>query len=761
MDTTKSPKWELMRAPYTEAKPLLGLEYVPPVRVFNSKDTGTKRWVYAITEEVFEIAGFPVFTAPTVVGLDFETYCELDINEVGLHKYINHPSFRPLTASVVYRDNGQVTEEVFDFVIYPEAHLPEFATVIISMVDSDSILAAHNAGFERAVLERMGLPVPIVSDTAVISRGWGGSSKLEFAAKQFLGMNKLESGHHLIKKFCRGPQPPKKEHVQADQDWAEFRKYNRRDARLSFELHHQYGYLFFRNEVSNEFVTSRMNKTGWHVDMKMVKEMQTRYLVNKDEMVSKFRKDYGVPNFNFNSLKDMKEWCNSRGVKATSFAEDKVNDLVRKVGDKVQQFEDSAANNIPQPYSPQKFVDYCEVLEMLKVKQALGGSSLTKLVKIMELTSEDNKLRHQYMHVGAGQTFRTSGTGVQMQNLKRMHGRTDVDTLFDSEEHWTNDQMASNIRQVFVADSPESRLIVGDFSSVESRGLAYLADEQWKLDEYRRGKDMYKVLADRQYHVGYDNITKDQRTFGKVGELSCGYGAGAGAVQSFAKGMGVILSDYEATEVVNSWRTLNPKIVKFWGVLDEALHAFVNGNMVSVPLAGGKFFLEFALRSTPPSLEAQHPGARTLVLIMRAPRGDTIMSRVIQGLYLRGRDVCYYKAGETIGGQPWKAFYMDPKTKERKFYKIYGGKLAGILTQSFCRELFFESLRKISHVADQMGVTVIGQFHDEIVINWNPSLANQTLSETMARIELAMTSSEMSPDFPLAAEIKYDYRYTK
>ena len=760
MNILKNEESESETSPYPGLKPLRGLEYVPPVRTSYKVD-GTRTWVYAITEEMYELKGRTFLQPTSVVGLDFETYCELDINKVGLHRYIYHPSFRPLTAAIVYNVAGNYGRELYDFVINPDTDLPKFADAIFEIINTASVLAAHNAGFEREVLHRMGLSVPTVSDTAVISRGWGGSSKLEFAAKQFLGKSKLESGRHLLNKFSTGPQPPQREDVLADPDWVEFCKYNMRDAQLSYDLHSQYGYLFFHEELVNERVTSRMNKTGWHVDMKMVKEMQTRYLVNKDEMVSKFRKDFGLPNFNFNSLKDMKEWCNSRGVKATSFAEDKVNDLVRKVSDKVQQFEDSAANNTPRPYSHQKFLDYCEVLEMLKVKQALGGSSLTKLVKIMELTSEDDKLRHQYMHVGAGQTFRTSGTGVQMQNLKRMHGRADVDTLFDSDEHWTNDQMASNIRQVFVADAPESRLIVGDFSSVESRGLAYLADEQWKLDEYRRGKDMYKVLADRQYHVGYDNITKDQRTFGKVGELSCGYGAGAGAVQSFAKGMGVILSDDEAAEVVNSWRTLNPKIVKFWGVLDDALHAFVNGNEVSVSLAEGKFFLEFNLGPIPPSLSAQHPGARTLVLSLQYPDKSVIMARVIQGLYLRGRDVCYYKAGETIGGQPWKAFYMDPKTKERKFYKIYGGKLAGILTQSFCRELFFESLRKISTAADQIGITVVGQFHDEIVINWNPSIARLPLQQTMEWVQHFMTYSDKFPDFPLAAEIKYDYRYTK
>src|SRR5690606_11992918 len=152
-------------------------------------------------------------------------------------------------------------------------------------------------------------------------------------------------------------------------------------------------------------------------------------------------------------------------------------------------------------------------------------------------------LRGQYLHVGAGQTFRTSGRGVQMQNLKRIGGKPRPINP-NRVLVWGNDALSSNIRQVFTASEPLGKLIIGDLSSIESRGLAYLAGAEWKLDAYAQGKDMYKVQAvSMGLASGYDNVTPAQRQTGKVGELSCGYGAGPGAVRSFAEKMGTELTD--------------------------------------------------------------------------------------------------------------------------------------------------------------------------------------------------------------------------
>ena len=133
---------------------------------------------------------------------------------------------------------------------------------------------------------------------------------------------------------------------------------------------------------------------------------------------------------------------------------------------------------------------------------------------------------------------------------------------------------------------------------------------------------------------------------------------------------------------------------------------------------------------------------------------------MIHGAYLRGRDVCYYKPNSNVTGDPWSASYMNPKTKLRTWYKMYGGKLAGILTQSFCRELFFRALNRADINLTGHGVPIIGQFHDEIVLDWTPN-ANISLDSVITVLRDVMSHDPLFPSFPLEAEIKYDYRYTK
>src|SRR5690606_6597077 len=137
-----------------------------------------------------------------------------------------------------------------------------------------------------------------------------------------------------------------------------------------------------------------------------------------------------------------------------------------------------------------------------------------------------------------------------MQNLKRL-GSTPDDVSDVSD--WSLEDLSRNVRQIFTASRPDGALIVCDLASIESRGLAFLADAEWKLSAFRHGKDMYKVLASLMTGVPYDRIDKAQRMMGKVGELSCGYGAGPGAVKDFAEKMGVNLSELGATENVQHW----------------------------------------------------------------------------------------------------------------------------------------------------------------------------------------------------------------
>ena len=162
------------------------------------------------------------------------------------------------------------------------------------------------------------------------------------------------------------------------------------------------------------------------------------------------------------------------------------------------------------------------------------------------------------MYHGAG-TGRWSGRVVQPHNFPR-GAFPDVDaciSLFqkgdaDSIELLYGDPMvaASTCIRGVLVPAPGSDFVCADFSSIEGRVLAWLADEQAALDVYRSGRDPYKVAASAIYHVPYEAVTKPQRQIGKVAELALGYQGSVGAFNAMAAGYGVTLDDAEVKAIV-------------------------------------------------------------------------------------------------------------------------------------------------------------------------------------------------------------------
>ena len=79
---------------------------------------------------------------------------------------------------------------------------------------------------------------------------------------------------------------------------------------------------------------------------------------------------------------------------------------------------------------------------------------------------------------------------------------------------------------------------VADYSAIEARVLAWLAGEEWVLEAFREGQDIYCTTASRMYHVPVEKHgqNSDLRAKGKQAVLACNYGGSVGAL----KAMGAI-----------------------------------------------------------------------------------------------------------------------------------------------------------------------------------------------------------------------------
>ena len=92
----------------------------------------------------------------TKIHIDIETYCELDLKKVGMYRYADHSSTEILCLAYAIDDKPvEIWREHTD-VLLPESFIELLA-------QKDTILYAHNAAFERTLLnsdagQRIGFP---------------------------------------------------------------------------------------------------------------------------------------------------------------------------------------------------------------------------------------------------------------------------------------------------------------------------------------------------------------------------------------------------------------------------------------------------------------------------------------------------------------------------------------------------------------------------------------------------------------------------
>lgn len=182
---------------------------------------------------------------------------------------------------------------------------------------------------------------------------------------------------------------------------------------------------------------------------------------------------------------------------------------------------------------------------------------------------------------GANRTGRWAGRIIQMQNLPQNHlddlsearglvragGFDALEMLYED----VPDTLSQLIRTAFVPQE-DRKFIVADFSAIEARVIAWLADEKWRQDVFAEGKDIYCASASQMFGVPVEKhgVNGHLRQKGKIAELALGYGGSVGAL----KAMGALemgLSEDELPALVSAWRQANPKIVQFWWAVDHAV----------------------------------------------------------------------------------------------------------------------------------------------------------------------------------------------
>ena len=343
------------------------------------------------------------------------------------------------------------------------------------------------------------------------------------------------------------------------------------------------------------------------------------------------------------------------------------------------------------------------VRELLELRQRGAFASTRKFKKLLDYADPDtHRLRGTLRIYGAG-PGRWSSIGAQLHNLPRNDAELPsslINALLAGDRaelaRFGNPlQVVSGISRAVLCAAPEHTLICADFSAIESRITAWLANETWKLEAFRRFDttgdkelDLYRVLAHRilRKSTSISEITAAERQLGKCAELACGFGGSVGAWRRIAHDADD-RSDAEVEAIIRQWRDQHPAIRAFWRNLAQAAR---------VAIRTGRPIL-VAPAPRPPIVAAFDGYALTLTL----PSGRTIN---YPGAHLTPNT-------KFEDGAPDIEFF-DNARRQWKPVRAWFGTLVENCVQGRARDLLAAAIIR----AEARGWAVVFHCHDELVI---------------------------------------------
>lgn len=613
-----------------------------------------------------------------VMGVDIETYSSVDLTEAGVYAYTEAPDFDILLISYIFDDWGEDDVKTIDCFDADPDMMAEFCE---ALTDPQIVKTAFNANFERTCLAKW-LQKPMPPEewrcTMVKALTLGLPGNLAGAGEALgLPAEKLKDpqGKALIQFFSKPCKPTRTngqrtrnlpEHDPAK--WQLYKNYNRQDVVTEQEILRKLSiYKTPESEQQLWALDQHMNDNGVALDIPMVEKIVAYDTRRRQELQEEAQELTGLKNPN--SLAQLKRWLAEQGVEMTSVTKDTITEALR------------------DPELPSV------VRRVLEIRTALGKTSVAKYSTMLVAHCQDHRLRGILQFYGANRSGRWAGRLVQTHNLaknslpdlalaRELAAEGDFDTmgtLFGE----TAFVFSELIRTAFIP-SEGCRFIVSDFSAIEARVLAWIAGEEWVLEAFRAGKDIYCETASMMYHVPVEKhgANSHLRQKGKVAVLACGYQGGVGAMKRMDKG-GSIPED-ELQSVVDQWRQANSKVVKLWRTVELAARTAIEEHR-TIRLKNGLAF-----------------GYINGNLFIKLPGG---------------RKLCYWntrlKLDPRDGREHIVYMGVNQETKQWGETETYGGKLVENIVQATARDCLAISMQRVA----ALGYNIVMHVHDEIIVD--------------------------------------------
>lgn len=604
------------------------------------------------------------------ISIDIETFSDVDLIRCGVYKYADSPDFEMLLFAYA-ADDGDV--HIID--IAGGEELPE---EIIQAIKSDTVVkTAYNAQFERVCLSRY-LKLP--EGEYLNPQSWYCTavqaaelalplSLADVGSVLGLERQKMTEGKELIKYFCVPCKPTKSNGNRTRNrpchdinKWETFKKYCMRDVDVERQIADKLKMYPISDEEHRLYVLDQIiNDRGVLVDSELAEQavklnsIQTTVAVEQAYMITGLE--------NPNSVTQLKQWLKENGVEIESLSKKAVKSLADETDG--------------------------DVSEMLKLRLLMAKTSVKKYEAVIRSVCSDNRVHGMMRFCGANRTGRWSGNILQPQNLPQNHlpDLTLARDIVKDGDFEMLDMMFGNVPNVLselirtvLIPKPNHRFIVADFSAIEARVLAWIAGEQWRIDTFKNGGDIYCASASKMFKVPVEKhgVNGELRQKGKISELACGYGGSVGALKNMgAVEMGV--QENELQGLINDWRNANPHIVRFWYEVGNAAMKAIK-EKTTVPLGKLVFVYERG------------------ILFIRLPSGRRLS-------YIKPRIGTNRFGGDSIT-------YMGINSaKKWDRLETFGGKLTENIVQGTARDLLAKALINTANA----GYDTVFHVHDEII----------------------------------------------
>lgn len=634
------------------------------------------------------------------ISIDIETFSDVDLNKCGVYKYTESDEFEILLFGYSV-DGGEIC--VIDLACGET--IPD--EILKALTDEKVTKWAFNASFERICLSkylRTNYPQYFKSynsDDIALKRYlnpaswkctmvWSAYMGLPLSLKAVgevlkLSQQKMDEGKALIRYFSVPCKPTKangnrmRNLPEDDIDkWKTFKAYNKRDVEVEMGIQKKLCNFSVPDFVWEEYgLDQEINDRGIALDMEVVTNAIVLDEVTKEKLKSLMQNITDLENPN--SVAQIKEWLCNNGVEVESLGKKEVKELLKTAP--------------PEPAA------------VLELRQQLAKSSVKKYQAMQNAVCEDNRARGMFQFYGANRTGRFSGRLIQLQNLPQNHmpdleqsrelvkagNFKALEMLYDD----IPDTLSQLIRTAFVPRKG-MKFIVSDFSAIEARVIAHIADETWRTEVFKNGGDIYCASASQMFHCKVEKHGENAhlRQKGKIAELALGYGGAVGAL----KAMGALemgLSEDELQPLVDSWRSANPNIVKLWWDVDRCVKETVKKRTVT-QTHGIKFIYQSGM------------------LFIHLPSGRRLS-------YVKPR------IGENKFGGESVTYEGTGSTKKWERIESYGPKFVENIVQAISRDILCYVMKTLSKCF------IVGHVHDEIIIECSENTTVEEICNQMGK----------------------------